>query len=115
MKKPLFSDKTILMKKNTKRILILFAFCTLHFTSLAFADDNSSNWGIQPLNKSQQNGSEAAEKVWNRENNETIDENYGSEESPAFLNREDVDPATSDFNESYDYDYDDEPYNPNVN
>lgn len=92
---------------------LLFTLSCLLFTPFAFAND--SNWGVQPLNKTQQNAGEASEKVWNRENNENIYENYGSEESPAFLNRENVDPATSNFNENYDYDYDDEPYNSNVN
>lgn len=102
------------MIKFMKKIIFLVFFIFL-FISPVIADNNSSNWGVQPLNVNPQNGSEASERVWNRENNENVYENYGSEESPAFLNRDDVDPATSEFNENYNYNYDDDPYEFDVN
>ena len=100
------------MKKIIRRILLLFAFCYLpflHFASLAFADE-SSNWGIQQPQTEKAKQSETSEKVWEHEQSDNIYENYGSEDSPGFLNREGVDPATSDFEEKYDYE-DDAPYN----
>ncbi len=96
------------MKRIIRCILILFAFCTLHFAAVsASADDN---WGVQPPSSVKQGGEEASQQVWNREESEKIDEYYGSEESPEFLNRQGIDPATSEYNEQYDYE-DDAPYN----
>lgn len=101
-----FFAKNIFSMKNFFRcILLLFAFCTLHFAS--FADD--SNWGIQPP-PANSAPSQTSEKIWEREQAEKLNENYGSDQSPAFLNRENIDPATSEFEEKYDYE-DDEPYN----
>lgn len=128
MKNNLFSDTSILMKKifyrcedakmrgcvaifsTPLRILsscLLFTFYFLLFTSSALADD--SNWGIQPPS-TKQVPSQASQKVWENEQSEKLYENYGSQDSPAFLNRENIDPATSEYEEKYDYE-DDEPYN----
>lgn len=97
------------MNKILRYILLLFVFCMLHFAALpVLADD--SNWGIQPSSQVKQPSSQAAEKTWEKEQNEKLYENYGSQDSPAFLNRENVDPATSEFEEKYDGE-DDEPYN----
>jgi hypothetical protein len=93
--------------------LLLFTLYSLLFTSLAFAGD-SSNWGVQQPSVTKPTPSEISEKVWDKENNEKVYEDYGSKDSPGFLNREDVDPATTDFEEKYDYE-DDEPYTGEVN
>lgn len=94
---------------NRKRLsLFLFTLYSLLFTSSVFADD--SNWGIQPPSSLNRGKEEASQKVWDWEKGEKIDEYYGSEESPDFLNRENIDPATSEYNEQYDYE-DDVPYN----
>lgn len=103
---PLIFVKHAVMKMIVRFILILFALCTLHFAS--FAED-ASNWGIQQP-EVKQIPNEASEKTWEKEQNEKLYENYGSQDSPGFLNREDIDPATSDFEEKYDY-QDDAPYN----
>lgn len=104
----LFSDKNILMKRIYGCILSLFAFCILHFVALPVSAEE--NWGVQPQSSIKQDAGETSQKVWNKEESQKIDEYYGSEESPDFLNRGDIDPATSEYNEQYDYE-DDEPYN----
>lgn len=97
------------MKRIYGCILSLFAFCILHFAVSSVSAEE--NWGVQSTSSPVKQGAEeASQKVWDKEENEKIHENYGSEESPGFLNREDIDPATSDFEEKYDYE-DDEPYN----
>lgn len=124
----MFFDKTILMKRNFYRCedaktracvaifstplsilssCLLFTFCFLLFISSALADEN---WGVQPPSLVKQSAGEASQKVWDREESEKIDEYYGSEESPDFLNREGIDPSTSEYDEKYDYE-DDAPYN----
>ena len=85
------------MKQLFFLVLCLFLFLSI---SLAFADDapcDNSNWGIQPQKQSPQKLS-AAEKTWDEEEYEYIYENYGSQESPAFLNRENINPNEADYN-----------------
>lgn len=100
-----FSGKNILMKRIYGCILLLFALCPLHFASFA-----EENWGVQPSTSVKQDAGETSQKIWDKEENEKIHEYYGSEESPGFLNRGDIDPSTSDYDERYDYE-DDAPYN----
>lgn len=97
----MFFDKTILMKK------FLSFLALVSFISPVFAEEN---WGVQSPPSVKQGAEEASQKVWDREESEKIHEYYGSEESPGFLNREDIDPSTSEFEEKYDYE-DDAPYN----
>lgn len=69
-----------------------------------YADDSpasASNWGIQ-TNPNYTKIS-PAQKVWDAQRDEIIDERYGSDESPAFLNRENIDPVDSDLEDEYDY------------
>ena len=80
--------------------------------SPALANDisaNDSNWGIQSPIEKQQKEAETSEKVWEKEQSGKLYENYGSQDSPAFLNRENIDPSTSDFEDKYD-EADDAPY-----
>lgn len=89
-----------------KKFVLLF-ICLFSFSYPVFADEaapDNSNWGIQPITADQQKAKEtsASEKTWNQEVNETIYDNYGSDESPAFLNRENIDPHESDLDEDYD-------------
>lgn len=104
----LISDNNILMKRIYVCVLLLFAFCPLHFAALSVLAEE--NWGIQPPSSVKQGAGETAQKVWDKEESQKIDEYYGSEESPDFLNRGDIDPSTSDYDERYD-DEDDAPYN----
>lgn len=90
-------------------LCILFTLYSLLFIPFALADD-SSNWGIQQPQVEKTKQGETSEKVWEKEQSEKLYQDYGSTDSPGFLNREDVDPATSDFEEKYDYE-DDAPYN----
>lgn len=90
-------------------ILLLFAFCLLRFTPLVFADE-ASNWGVQQPPAEKTKPSETSEKVWEHEQSDKLYENYGSPDSPGFLNREGIDPATLETEDKYDYE-DDEPYN----
>lgn len=89
--------------------IILFFICLIVFSFFypAFADEtnfDNSNWGIQPVNQDEQQAKETSplEKIWNKEQDENIYDNYGSEESPAFLDRENIDPG------EYEYDYNDD-------
>lgn len=77
-----------------KKIILFFIFLTAFtFFYPALADESAydnSNWGVHPLSDKEQKSKEtsSSEKIWNEEQDEMIYENYGSEESPAFLNRE---------------------------
>lgn len=100
------------MKKIIRCFLLLFAMCHLpflHFASFAFADE-SSNWGVKQPSVEKTKPSETSEKIWDNEQAEKLYDDYGSPDSPGFLNREGIDPSTSDFEEKYDYE-DDAPYN----
>lgn len=96
------------MNRIFRYIFLLFAFCILPFATLPALADNS-NWGVQSPSSVKHSSEEASQKVWEKEQNENLYENYGSQDSPSFLNREGVDPATSEYNEQYDYE-DDAPY-----
>lgn len=68
------------MKKFILILIFLLGF------SCAFADDksmNNQNYAAQKINHK-----EASEIIWDREMEQSLYENYGSEVSPAFLNRE---------------------------
>jgi len=83
------------MKKLFNLIICLSLFL---FTSCAFGDDapsDDSNWGVQPQKQSPKIA--PSEKTWNEEQDETIYDNYGSEESPAYLNRENMNPNEADY------------------
>lgn len=95
------------MKKIIRCILLLFALCPLHFAVSSVSAEE--NWGVQPPSSVNKGKEEASQKVWDREETEKIEKYYGSEESPDFLNRGDIDPSTSDYDERYDYE-DDAPY-----
>jgi len=72
-------------------LLILFIFL-IH---PVFADDyqNTDNSQNNTPNTSQQkNSEEASEQMFDETKNQLIYDYYGSIESPAFLNREDIDP-----------------------
>lgn len=85
-----------------KKIISSFICFSIFFIlSPAFADDcpdNSTNWGIQtPPPKTYKSG-ETSETTWNREQQDNIEDNYGSIYSPAFLNRENINPDESEYN-----------------
>lgn len=101
-----------IMKRIIRCILIFFAFChfpLLHFASLAFADE-SSNWGVQQPSVEKTKQGETSEKIWDNEQAERLYDDYGSPDSPGFLNREGIDPRDSTSEDDYDYE-DDAPYN----
>ena len=82
--------------------LILFLFLS-QSAGYVFADDtavDNSNWGIQSHSQSESGygkpGSQS-EDAWDAQQDDTIYNNYGSEESPAFLNRENINPNESDY------------------
>lgn len=94
------------MKKIVLLIICLFLF---YSQAPARADDDSfddSNWGVQPINKNEHptDKTPSAEKVWNNLRDEKIYENYGSDKSPAFLNRENINPSDDDSGDSNTYD-----------
>lgn len=92
-----------------KKIFLLTA-CLLFTSFQVFADcttiDNP-NWGIQPASKNFQKQS-PLQKALDEQRDQAIYENYGSEQSPAFLNRENIDPQDSDSGGDYSPDYDDD-------
>lgn len=90
-----------------KIIFLVISLLLLYYP--AFADDtfyHDSNWGIQPVTNNSQKTKQTSqsEKVWNEEHDKTIDEDYGSEQSPAFLNTENINADEYD-----DPNYDDNP------
>lgn len=84
---------------------ILLAAFLLLFVLPVLADD--SNWGISSYPQVKPSQQEQSEKVWNNENDELMYDNYGSANSPGFLNRGNVDPRGSISEDNYDYEDDD--------
>lgn len=82
------------MEKFILLLIYLFMFSLFY---PAFADSeapsDNSNWGIPTAPSGQLQGSPSpAQNVWDEERNNIIDKNYGSETSPAFLNRDKINP-----------------------
>lgn len=76
-----------------KKFLLLFLF--LFLISPAFAYDYQSNNNSVPnqqTTNTQNNSKEASEQVFDETKDQLIYDYFGSEESPAFLNRENIDP-----------------------
>lgn len=84
------------MKKSVLFLICLFIFPLFHFAQADVTGDDS-NWGIQPT-KSVPAPTEKSEQTWQDEHDEAIYDNYGSDQSPAFLNREKINPNESNYN-----------------
>ena len=87
-----------------KKIILLFIYITL-FSLLCpvFADDaplDNSNWGVQPLPtrryNPQTNDVPTSEEVWDRQRDQIIEGRYGSDDSPSFLNRSNMNSNDTD-------------------
>ena len=88
-------------------ILLLSAYSRI----VVRADEDycdSPNWGVPQINQNEQNIGEfsSAESVWDEERDENIYENYGSNKSPTFLSRENIEPDDDDSVDSEMYDPD---------
>lgn len=84
------------MKKSVFLIICIFLFSAPTFSDGVSSDN--SNWGIQPPSANTQNDNTSDEEdEWNRIHDEVIYKKYGSEESPSFLNREEMNPNESDY------------------
>lgn len=82
-----------------KLLLLIICCCFLHCP--AFADNtdapsDNTNWGINPTPQNNNNIT-PSEKAWDAEHDEIIDNRYGSVYSPAFLNRENINPNEADY------------------
>lgn len=75
------------MKKIILLFIYLYVFSFFYPVCASDAAVDNSNWGVSPTTSQNKQGSgEQEEKVLDNEQNQTIYENYGSKESPAFLN-----------------------------
>lgn len=89
-----------------KKVFLLFICLTFLYIPV-YADDSpadGSNWGIQT--NQHYSKTSPSQKVWDTQRDQIIDEKFGSDTSPAFLNRENIDPRDSDFEDNYDYEDD---------
>lgn len=89
-----------------KKVFLPFICLTLLYIPV-YADDSpadSSNWGIQ-ANQHYSKPS-PSQKVWDAQRDQIIDEKFGSDESPAFLNRENMNNRDSYSEDDYDYEDD---------
>lgn len=82
------------MEKFILLFIYLFIFSLL---SPVFADggapSDNSNWGVPAPPSGQFPGNPSpSQNVWDEERNNIIEKNYGSETSPAYLNREKINP-----------------------
>lgn len=89
------------MKKSALFLTFLFVFSAFpffHYANAEISNDNT-NWGIKTPEPDppQSIKQEASEKVWQGEHDEVIYDNFGSDQSPAFLNRENINPTESDY------------------
>lgn len=88
------------MKKVSLLIIFLFIFSYMNH---AFADDvnptSDPNWGVKPKNENaaQADESNQSEEEWNKIYDQMMYNKYGSDESPAFLNREKMNPSESEY------------------
>jgi len=83
-------------------IKVLLVLCMFLLSYPAIAQDetcNGTNENIQQPNKNQQPNVNpgGSESDWDIMYDETIYERYGSTESPAFLNREEMNPNEGDY------------------
>lgn len=89
------------MKKIILCIIVLIVASLFHLVNAnAEVTNDDKNWGIEPVVLDKPSGtsnSEASEKTWQGEHDEAIYDNYGSDQSPAFLNRENMNPNESDY------------------
>ena len=81
------------MKKNI--LVFIFVLLMSVCSSIMVKADNyrgNQNNCVQSVNKNWQNTDETSpdESVWDKEREENIYDNYGSEQSPTFLNRENI-------------------------
>ena len=88
----------MLCMKNLIFLIFFLIFCSYP----VLGDDtapNTSNWGVQPIPQNKlpiDKTFSPSENIWGNEQDDYIYNNYGSEESPAFLNRENINPNESD-------------------
>lgn len=93
------------MKKFAFLIIFILAFSYTHH---AFADDvnptSDPNWGVPSENENTHQADEdtPTEDEWDKIYDQTIYNKYGSDESPAYLNRENMNPGESDYGYSSD-------------
>lgn len=93
------------MKKFAFLIIFILAFSYMHH---ALADDvnptSDPNWGVPSENENTHNDdySKSGEDEWDKIYDQTIYNKYGSDQSPAFLNRDNMNPGESDYGYSSD-------------
>lgn len=78
-----------------KFILFSLLICTAFISSAVWADDSDSdvsgyNW-IKQDQQNQEENDMIKRDQWDQIYNQTVDEKFGSDASPAFLNRENID------------------------
>lgn len=66
--------------------------------SCAAADESaiSNSSSIRPKQQINTAYGESEEQVWNNEESQNIEENYGSDKSPYFINRDNITPDDTD-------------------
>jgi len=87
-------------------IVCMFSFLSICSVSADESALDTSNWGVQSRPQAscdydeyyEDGDTSPSEDTWNGEHDNKIYEKYGSEESPAFLNRENINPSESDYN-----------------
>lgn len=85
-----------------KNFALLFA-CLLTFSifSYAIAEEeipNDPGWSIRPKQQINTIYGEDEEQIWNNEEEQNIEKNYGSDKSPTFMNRNNSSPDYTDDN-----------------
>lgn len=86
-----------------KNLVLLIFFCLISSPVLAKSASNYifSGKNQQQIQANEQSDSalkeENAEQIWNYTVDDYIDRNYGSDASPAFSNRENINPNESDY------------------
>lgn len=86
------------MKKFTSLVVVLMCLASPAWADGGAIDD--SNWGIQSTPSQIQAAPPVSnsEQTWKDTVDTTIYNKYGSEYSPAFQNRENINPNESDYN-----------------
>lgn len=83
-----------------KEVLLVLCMCLLSYSAIAQEEaysDTKETTGQQKQIINQNTQTESSEQDWDLMYDQTVNERYGSIESPAFLNREEMNPNESDY------------------
>lgn len=93
---------------------LLILLCLLAFSSIAFADNANDkwtpNWGVPDYNPYNQPAGEDSEQVWDSERENVIKSNFGTDNSPEYMNTSETPDSDYNVNDKSNGGFEDSPY-----